>query len=532
MGFMSRVETSALRATTPGPTDDYWYYSAQRLAGTTVGGVPVTVELANQVSAVFACVDVLAVTMASLSLDLTRRLPNGGKERADDHPLYDVLSYRPNGWQTRFEFIEYLVRQLFLRGNFYAEKDFTDDALYPVHPNLVKVEQLTNRRLRYRWTPPGESEIVRTQDEMVHVRDTSEDSITGMSRVYLARRAIAVASQSELFSERFLQNDGSGRVIMKHPAKLNDETRSDIHRVYKKFNAGADNKGSLLIAENGAELNILPGLNESGFLTEPRKFQLAEICRYFGRVPPFMIGHEDKTTWGTNIEQIKLGFVAFCARPLGNRIREALMRDLLTREERREYSIDFDYADLLEGDLLTTVQALAIERQNGLVSPNEARAVLKRNPRDDAGGDEYQDTPTGAAPNAGEPTARKAVQSPPDASAVPAPMVLDAARRIAAKEVTAVGRHADHNGLPFVAWCRGYYTDHRRTVADVLKPIVESYGVSAFVATQAADRLESTAVTALGMDGVPAGWLDQRPSEVALILTEVFQAEAAMRRAA
>ena len=52
-------------------------------------GVDVSPSTAMQSACVFACVNVLAQDIASLPLVTYRRLPNGGKERAYEHPLYD-----------------------------------------------------------------------------------------------------------------------------------------------------------------------------------------------------------------------------------------------------------------------------------------------------------------------------------------------------------------------------------------------------------------------------------------------------------
>src|SRR5690606_41822611 len=65
-------------------------------AGPAASGVSVTPSTAMRSTAVYACVRLLAESIASLPLHLYRRLPNGGKERATDHPLYRLLRSQPN----------------------------------------------------------------------------------------------------------------------------------------------------------------------------------------------------------------------------------------------------------------------------------------------------------------------------------------------------------------------------------------------------------------------------------------------------
>ena len=46
-------------------------------------------------------------------------------------------------------------------------------------------------------------------------------------------------------------------------------------------------------------------------MLESRGFSVEEVCRWF-RVPPFMVGHAEKSTsWGTGIEQQSIGFVKY-----------------------------------------------------------------------------------------------------------------------------------------------------------------------------------------------------------------------------
>jgi hypothetical protein len=66
----------------------------------------------------------------------------------------------------------------------------------------------------------------------------------------------------------------------------------------------------------------------------------------------------------------------------------------------------------------------------------------------------------------------------------------------------------------------------------VLTPLAVQFGVEPWMPALAATRLEATALAVLGIAGVPAGWLEQRPGEIAAILDETLRAAAAVRRAA
>jgi phage portal protein BeeE len=69
-------------------------------------GVRVSPEAARRANAVYCCVGIRSETIASYPLLVYRRLPNGDKELAPQHPNYRLLHERPNSWQTSFEWRE------------------------------------------------------------------------------------------------------------------------------------------------------------------------------------------------------------------------------------------------------------------------------------------------------------------------------------------------------------------------------------------------------------------------------------------
>ncbi len=74
---------------------------------------------------------------------------------------------------------------------------------------------------------------------------------------------------------------------------------------------------------------------EDAQFLETRAFQVEDICRWF-RVPPFMVGHTEKSTsWGTGLEQQLIGFLTFSLRPYLTRIEQAVKRSLIVRRAQR-----------------------------------------------------------------------------------------------------------------------------------------------------------------------------------------------------
>ena len=73
--------------------------------GSTNSGKTVNERTAMQTTAVYACVRILAETIASLPLH-TYMNTETGKEKAREHPMYHLLSDSPNPEMTSFVFRE------------------------------------------------------------------------------------------------------------------------------------------------------------------------------------------------------------------------------------------------------------------------------------------------------------------------------------------------------------------------------------------------------------------------------------------
>ena len=113
------------------------------LMGGSTAGKNVNERSAMQMTAVYACVRILSEAIAGLPLHMYRYKEEGGKEKALDHNLYQLLHDEPNPEMTSFVFRETLMTHLLLWGNAYAQiiRNGKGEiiALYPLMPNRMTV---------------------------------------------------------------------------------------------------------------------------------------------------------------------------------------------------------------------------------------------------------------------------------------------------------------------------------------------------------------------------------------------------------
>lgn len=370
---------------TPGPTDGYWY---EPVSPTSAAGVRVTHDKAMQIATVYSCVNLLANSIASLPLMVYRRLPDGGKQEAADHPLYNLLKYQPNDWQTKFNFTQMMVGHLALRGNYYAEiltdRGGSVTGLLPLNPARMKVELLKNDTVRYTYQDEQGREIRYLPGELLRVHGLSSDGLTGMSVIQQARETFGSAIQTQEYANRFFANDARPGGILKSDTPIDEKSRTANKESWERAHRGAKNahKVAILYGLNWQQVGM--SNSDSQFL-ETRKFNRSEICGLFG-VPPHLIADLERATF-SNIEHQDIGYYKHTIRPWLVNIEQSIKRDLITEPDVfAEFKID----GLLRGDSKSRseyyAKALGSGGTRGWMTQNEVRALENLNPMD--GGDE------------------------------------------------------------------------------------------------------------------------------------------------
>jgi HK97 family phage portal protein len=348
-----------------------------------------TAEDALKVGTVYSCVRVISETVATLPCILYRRLPDGGKERAIDHPLYSVLHDTPNLFQDATQFFEMMTGHVVLRGNAYAMIGFKGGTttLTPLNPEKVKVKTAQGGAYKfYEYSDSGAIMTIRPE-AMLHIYGLSSDGLVGLSPIELAMRTVSLAKKQEVYADRMFTNQASPGGVLRHPGKLSKEAAERLKVDFERKYSGAEKSGSTMLLEEGMEWQTVGLTNEQAQFLEGRKFSRNDIAAWF-RIPPHKIGDLEHATF-SNIEHQALEFVTDTIRPWLVRWERALMRALFTEAERKEYTVEFLVDAIVRGDIQTRYNAYAIARQWGWLNVDEIRAKENMNPLPDGQGKIY-----------------------------------------------------------------------------------------------------------------------------------------------
>lgn len=364
------------------------------LFGPTSAGKVVTEQTAMTQTAVYACVRILAESIASLPLHLYRRTEDGGKTKEISHRLYSILHDEPNDEMTSFVFRETLMCHLLLWGNAYAQvirnKRGEILSLYPLIPSKMEVRRNKQGRIEFTYRKEKDEygrveKIILHKEEVLHIPGLGFDGLIGYSPIAMAKNAIGMALATEEYGASFFANGANPGGVLEHPGIVKDpeKLRESWQSQFSKANAH-----KVAVLEEGMTFHPLTIPPDQAQFLETRKFQINEIARIF-RVPPHMVGDLEKSSF-SNIEQQSLEFVKYTLDPWVIRWEQAMRQTLLLPDEKEKLFIKFNVDGLLRGDYTSRMNGYAVGRQNGWMSANDIRELenLNKIPKEE-GGDDY-----------------------------------------------------------------------------------------------------------------------------------------------
>lgn len=342
-------------------------------------GKSVNLKSTLQLATAWACIRLTAQAVSALPLDIFEKRPDNSRHRID-HDLSAVLIDSPNSGQTGLEFWESMVAGLVARGNACAEKTYTGSflsAITPIDARPVRVDGV----LKYRVNDRGQAEDL-PSDKVFHLKGFNFGGDAGLSPITCGVHSFGSALAADETAARIFANGLQQPLFIDSgQTKLTKEQRKDLTDLFKKF-TGSDNTGKVMVLEAGMKPVPLSLNPEDAQMLETRRFQVEDICRWYG-MPPIIIGHagQGQTMWGTGVEQILLAWLALGINPLCKRIEARIKKDLIATGERRRVYGEFNREGLLQMDSAAKASYLSTLTQNGLMDRNEGRAKLNLSAR-------------------------------------------------------------------------------------------------------------------------------------------------------
>lgn len=364
-------------------------------------GEPVNVSTTMALAAAWACVHLRASTIASLPFGLIDANDDGGSAEGKDD-TDSCIRRAPNPDQTSMDFWESMIAAMDLQGNGFAKKlmrgagaEAIVIGLEFLQPWRTSWRCLESGRLEIHYRDEAGGEEILSQDQVFHLRGFSLDGRVGCSTISYGANTFGGARAADRTATSLFKSGMSASGFLETGQVLNEKDRERLQKVMDDY-VGSGNAGRTMILEGGMKWNQMSMTADDSELLLSRKWNVEEICRWFG-VPPVMIGHQPDggTMWGSGVEQVILQWYMTGLRTTLERIEQQVRRQLLNPAQRVKYRPAYNVDALLEGDPTTRQEILNGYTGNGTMNRNEARKKLRLPPY--VGGDTFT-VPVNLAP--------------------------------------------------------------------------------------------------------------------------------------
>jgi HK97 family phage portal protein len=356
---------------------DFWANWGGTAAWT---GESITAKGILQLGTAKACVQLLSGTVATLPGNINKRGKDGFPVPDTSHQLYELLHNQPNADMTAVSFWTAFVASLLLWGITYVEKQMSGETIIGLM--FLLPDRVTRRRTSYGiWVWVYTDPVTGTQrdipdERMWRMPAFSLDGINGLSAMQYGANVFGAAMAAGRASSETFKNGMRSPGLVTVDRLLTKEQRDELRAHIKKVGQ----EGGVMVFEKGSSYQQLSMNPDDAELLMTRDFNDVQICQWY-QVPPHMVGITSKaTSWGTGIEEMKEGFVAFVIRHLCVGIEQSVRKNLMTPVGRLTHSFEFALEGLLRGLSATRASFYATAVQNGWLTRNEVRRLEGKPP--------------------------------------------------------------------------------------------------------------------------------------------------------
>lgn len=248
--------------------------------------------------------------------------------------------------------------------------------LMPYHPSSYTAKWLPTSDGITKIFQIQEQNRVRTSDNFTQILGLTLDGLRGVSPVVLFQRGIQLSAAMEMASMNTMTK-GMHLAGIAY-AKDEDIDEADAKIIKAGLDAkmnGPDSAGSMAFVNKRIGFERWTQTNLDAQFIQSREFQVIEVARMLG-LPPHLLGATEKqTSWGTGISEQNSALHRYTLMPITSRIEQAIS-PLLSAPK----FVEFDYHGLLQGTPAEEHNQLIALVDGGIMTPNEARAIMNLPP--------------------------------------------------------------------------------------------------------------------------------------------------------
>ncbi|NLB90313.1 MAG: phage portal protein [Clostridiales bacterium] len=343
----------------------------------------------------YACIRILSESVGKLPLKMQKQDKNHGIGTASDHPLYRMLRYRPNPYQSATAFWTAMEQAKHHDGNAIAliMGSGKDTFLWQLPWSNIEVWYDDKRifgeenSIWYLYRPPDGKVYKLHNEQVIHFRNSiTRDRIIGVPvREYLGS-LINSSNKSQQMMEKLYENGLTAKAVVQYTGNLDDALEKKLVSKVQDYAEGKiDGSKSLIPLPVGMKLEPLNIKLTDAQHAEIQKLSALRLAAAFGIRPQQINDYEKASYASAEAQQLAFYVDKLLFELKGNE--EEISNKLLSHKDISEgYFCAFNAKAILRTDTKTQMESLMKGVSNGIYTPNEAREMLDLGKRE--GGDQ------------------------------------------------------------------------------------------------------------------------------------------------
>jgi len=205
----------------------------------------------------------------------------------------------------------------------------------------------------------------------------ASDGLTHYDPLQRLKNSLGLGIALEEYASKYFANGGVPPLALMTPVgspQASARAKSDIDQLIREANNGGD---QTLIMPVGSELKPIGFDPEKGQLVEAQRFVVEQVARILN-LPPVML-HDLTNGTFSNTEQQDLALTKHGLQPRVARF-EAECNAKFYGPRNMQRFVELNLDGLMRGDFTSRMAGMAQAVQNGLLMPNEGRALENRPP--------------------------------------------------------------------------------------------------------------------------------------------------------
>jgi HK97 family phage portal protein len=389
MGRKSRRREAEARGSIENPTVAVSAANFLAFFGQGDGAAAPSVAAALGVPAVWAAVNFLSGTLAGLPLHLYRKSRQGRERvpagRSRDGQLSAMLHYAPNGEMSSFDWRKLMFDQLFTVGRGLSFIDRGPDGevlgVYPMEAAKTMVRR-DGRALFYDYRGAYGQRTFAAADVIDVGYMLESDRVRSRSPLVANGAVIGMAIEMTRYAARFFGDGGVPPFVIEGPFQSPGAMQRAADDLAAAVRKAASDRRHALALPPGHTIKALGIEPQKSQMIEAQRFVVEQIARIY-QLPPTFLQDLSHGTY-SNTEQQDLHFVKHTLKRWVEQFEQELNLKLFGRFNDRLYA-EMAVDGLLRGDFKARMDGYSTAIQNGVLTPNEARAMENR--PDAEGGD-------------------------------------------------------------------------------------------------------------------------------------------------